>query len=69
MSDSECIQRNCFSLKEFCYRNGIGRTTAYKEIKEGRLRPKKVGKRTLIAVEEEARWFASASVGVSGRHD
>jgi len=30
-------ERNCFSLEEFCFRNGIGRTTAYKEIKEGRL--------------------------------
>jgi predicted site-specific integrase-resolvase len=56
-------ERNCFSLEEFCFRNGIGRTTAYKEIKEGRLHPKKVGRRTLISLEEEARWFASVSVG------
>jgi predicted site-specific integrase-resolvase len=62
MSDSESKIRNCFSLAEFCFRNGIGRTTAYKEIKEGRLRPKKVGKRTLISLEEEARWFGSAPV-------
>lgn len=61
MSTSEkYTQRNCFSLEEFCFRNGIGRTTAYKEIKEGRLLPKKVGKRTLISLEEEARWFANA---------
>src|SRR5437879_872175 len=37
MSKSENPKRNCFSLEEFCFRNGIGRTTAYKEIKEGRL--------------------------------
>lgn len=55
-------ERNCFSLSEFCFRNGIGRTTAYKEIKEGRLHPKKVGKRTLISLEEEARWFRNALV-------
>jgi RNA-directed DNA polymerase len=35
MSNSECKERNCFSLKEFCYRNGIGRTTAYKESPHG----------------------------------
>ena len=63
MSKSEYMERNCFSVKEFCYRNGIGRTTAYKEMKEGRLHPMKVGKRTLISLEEEARWFASAPVG------
>jgi excisionase family DNA binding protein len=51
-------QYNAFSVKEFCRRNGLGRTTVYNEIKEGRLRPKKVGRRTLISHEEEQRWFA-----------
>lgn len=60
MSKSEYTERNCVSLEQFCFRNGIGRTTAYKEIKEGRLRPRKVGKRTLISIEEEARWFGSS---------
>lgn len=59
-SKPEYMERNCFSLEQFCFRNGIGRTTAYKEIKEGRLHPKKVGKRTLVSVEEEARWFGNA---------
>lgn len=53
-------ERNSISLAEFCLRNGIGRTTAYKEIKEGRLHPKKVGRRTLISLEEESRWFGNA---------
>jgi hypothetical protein len=69
MSNSECKERNCLSLDEFCYRNRIGRTTAYKEIKEGRLFPKKVGRRTLISLEEEARWFASAPVSGGVHHD
>lgn len=55
-------ERNCFSIREFCYRNGVGRTTAYKEIKEGRLSPRKLGKRTLISVEEERRWLANIPV-------
>jgi len=63
MSKSEYMERKCFSVEEFCYRNGIGRTTAYKEMKEGRLHPKKVGKRTLISLEEEARWVTSVPVG------
>jgi predicted site-specific integrase-resolvase len=69
MSKSEYTERNCFSLEEFCFRNGIGRTTAYKEIKEGRLHPKKVGKRTLISLEEETRWFGSAPVFGGLHHD
>jgi len=60
MNKSENAKRNCLSLEEFCFRNGIGRTTAYKEIKEGRLHPKKVGRRTLISIEEEERWFGNA---------
>jgi excisionase family DNA binding protein len=52
------VEFNAFSIKEFCRRNGLGRTTVYSEIKAGRLRPKKVGRRTLISREEEQRWFA-----------
>jgi predicted DNA-binding transcriptional regulator AlpA len=50
MSKSVSTERNSLSLEEFCVRNGIGRTTAYKEIKEGRLHPKKIGRRTLISI-------------------
>lgn len=32
--------------------SGLGRTTIYKLIKEGHLKPKKVGRRTLILVED-----------------
>jgi hypothetical protein len=69
MSKSKDTERNCFSLHEFCLRNGIGRTTAYKEIKEGRLHPKKIGRRTLISVEEEMRWFDSAPAFGVVHHD
>lgn len=31
---------------------GLGRSTIYKLIKEGQIKPKKVGKRTLILVED-----------------
>ena len=53
-------ERNCFSILEFCHRNAVGRTTVYSEIKAGRLRPKKVGRRTLISRAEEERWVASS---------
>src|SRR3954447_15075572 len=44
------------SIAEFCTTYGIGRTTAYKEIKAGRLRPMKVGRRTLIFSEHAEAW-------------
>jgi len=69
MSDSETKERNCFSVKEFCYRNGLGGTTAHKEIAAGRLRTKKVGRRTLISAAEEQRWFAQGVLNKGERHD
>jgi excisionase family DNA binding protein len=59
---------NALSIKEFSRRNGIGRTTVYKEIKEGRLRTKKVGRRRLISCEEERRWFAQDVLIHGERH-
>jgi excisionase family DNA binding protein len=50
------MDRDCFSLDEFAERNGIGLTTAYLEIKAGRLQARKVGRRTLIAVEDARAW-------------
>jgi excisionase family DNA binding protein len=46
----------------FCHRFSIGRTTFYGEVKAGRIRPVKVGRKTLIPVPEAARWQASLPV-------
>jgi excisionase family DNA binding protein len=43
----------------FCDRYNIGRTTFYAEVKAGRIRPVKVGRKTLIPEPEAARWLAS----------
>ncbi|MBL8226028.1 MAG: helix-turn-helix domain-containing protein [Chromatiales bacterium] len=44
------------SVETFAKLHAIGRTTAYYEIKAGRLRAAKVGKRTLITAEAAADW-------------
>jgi excisionase family DNA binding protein len=62
------MERNCFSVAELCYRNGIVRTTAYKEIAAGRLRTKKVGRRTLISAAEEQRWLSQDDLINGDRH-
>jgi excisionase family DNA binding protein len=45
------------SVGAFCRRYGIGRTTAYEEIKQKRLLARKVGKKTLIAEEDAEEWL------------
>ena len=53
------VQRTAFSIMEFCERNGISRTLAYAEIRNGRLKTRKVGRRQLITVQDEAAWHAA----------
>jgi hypothetical protein len=50
------------SIPEFCERNGVGKDTVYKEIREGRLLARKVNKRTLIFNDAEAAWRAALPV-------
>jgi hypothetical protein len=47
------------SIKEFCKRNGIGVTSAYAEIADGKLIARKCRGRTLIALDDEREWRAN----------
>lgn len=47
------------TLPEFCERHSLSRTAAYREIRDGRLRITKVGRRTLIAREDASAWLES----------
>jgi excisionase family DNA binding protein len=51
--------KRAYSISDFCQRYGVGRTTAYEEIKAGRLRAVKVGHRTLITVDDAEAWLKS----------
>ena len=44
------------SIPEFTKRNSVGRSKVYAEIKSGRLKAVKVGRRTLISFEAETEW-------------
>jgi excisionase family DNA binding protein len=48
-----------YSIPQFCAACAVGRTFVYEEIKAGRLRAAKAGRRTLIDAAEARRWFAS----------
>lgn len=51
------VDRVAFSINEFAAAVGIGRTTLYAEIRAGRLKPIKVGARTIIPVTESEAWL------------
>jgi hypothetical protein len=46
-----------YSVLEFCREFSIGRSTAYEEMKSGRLKYRKCGVRTIIAYEDAIRWL------------
>lgn len=50
-----------WSVEEFAQATGIGRTTVFQLIKEGQIKPFKIGKRTLIAVKEAEAFIARMS--------
>jgi excisionase family DNA binding protein len=47
------------TVKEFCRRHKIGRSTFYKLVKEGKLATVKCGKRTLVPSDSEQAWCES----------
>ena len=52
-------KRGAFSMNGLCHAYQIGRTRIYEEIAAGRLRVRKVGRRTLILVEDAEEWAQS----------
>ena len=45
-----------YTIAEFCASYGIGRSLAYEEISSGRLRTRKVGRRTLVLFADAQAW-------------
>jgi hypothetical protein len=52
-------RQRAMSLEHFCDCYGPGRTKAYEEIKSGRLRGRKVGRRTIITEDDAEDWLRS----------
>jgi excisionase family DNA binding protein len=46
-----------FTIPEACTRYGISRTRLYEEIRSGRLRLTKIGRRSVIALVDGDAWF------------
>jgi excisionase family DNA binding protein len=54
-----------FGVEEFCRRYGVGRTTAYAEIKAGRLPRRKIGRRSLIAEDDAEAWLHALPIVIT----
>ena len=50
-TDIQNIPRIAYSIKEACQVSSLGRTTLYSHISAGRLRVKRIGRRTLVLAE------------------
>jgi predicted site-specific integrase-resolvase len=53
------IEPRAFRPREFCRRNGIGLTTFYALLNEGKLKARKIGNATIVLADDEAAWLAS----------
>jgi hypothetical protein len=54
-----------FDLPSFCAWAHIGRTRAFEEIRSGRLKARRIGKKSLITIEDAREWFASLPSNVN----
>jgi excisionase family DNA binding protein len=55
----DITKRDAFAIREFCARYGICRDTFYAEVRRGRLRALKLGKKTLVLRADAEVWAAS----------
>ena len=53
------IEQEAFSIDETCQASGLGRSTIYEEIREGRLIARKCGRRTIILKADRQSWLES----------
>jgi hypothetical protein len=54
-------ERLGLSIAQFCAMSSLGKTFVYEEIKNGRLRIRKFGKRTIVLLEDARRYLAGES--------
>jgi excisionase family DNA binding protein len=55
------FKKRALKVDEFCENYGLGRTRAYQEIKEGRLKSVTIGARRLIKFDDAETWLAGLS--------
>jgi excisionase family DNA binding protein len=56
------IDKEANSIDEFCELGNFGRSFVYSEIKAGKLKARKAGRRTLITRQDREKYFAQLPV-------
>ncbi len=59
MSTDENLTKLAYTVPELQQATGLGRTRIYEEIKLGRLRLTKVGRRSIIRTDDARMWLAN----------
>jgi excisionase family DNA binding protein len=57
------------TVAEFCARYSIGKTSLYREAAAGKIRLRKFGAATRIAIEDAEEWAANLPVIEGGAHE
>ena len=52
-------QKGAFSVEEFLHWASIGRTKFYEEVNEGRLKLRKIGRKSVITITDAQAWLDS----------
>lgn len=50
---------SALTVREFCHRFSISRTTFYEEVKAHRLEIRKIGQKSIVLRDEADRWLAA----------
>jgi hypothetical protein len=62
------VRRGALSIAGFCAYASVGRTTAFEEIKVGRLIARKRGRSTVILIEDADAWLQSLGASYIASH-
>ena len=63
VSEVHTASKAAYSVNDFCHVYSIGRTLFYDEVAAGRLRVRKVGKKTLVLASDGEAWANSLPEG------
>src|SRR5262249_57859186 len=55
-------RQRAMSIAQFCQRYSLSRTKVYEELKSGRLRGRKIGRRTIITEDDAEGWLRNLPV-------
>lgn len=58
MNNETQVSKRLLRFSDFTERYSTSRSTAYREMKAGRLKSTKLGRRTMIAIDDAEAWLA-----------